>query len=117
MGPARRLLVLRLGHGQPEVLRSEVLGPEALGGPRPGPAGRDGRYEVLDRTGRSLASGSFRIPRRVHALFDEVDGPAAPGSAPLGRPVVMLRFETPPGAERLRLWDRARRLEIGEVAL
>lgn len=79
--------------------------------------GWDGRYEVLDRAGRRLASGSFRIPRRVHALFGEVDGHDGSGSAPLSRPVVLLRVEAPTGAARVTLRDGPRGLSLGEVAL
>lgn len=115
--PPRRLLVLRLGGEHPEVIRSRALPPAAPRVARPGPQGRDGRYEVLDRAGRRLALGFFRIPRRVHALFGEVEGPAGPGSAPIARPLVMLRVETPAGAARVVLWDRARGRGLGEVIL
>lgn len=113
----RRLLVVRLGAGGPEVLRSVPLHPVSRSASLRRPPGWDGRYAVVDQKGLPLAMGAFRIPRRVHALFDEVEGPAGPASAPLFEVVVWLRLDTPPGAARVELWDAGLGAKLGQVPL
>lgn len=112
-GSPRRLLVFRLAKGGVELIKSTPLGPASHRGRafhRAGrfPRGRDGRYEVKDCSGRTLSKGTFRIPRRVHALFDNVEGLAGPGSAPLppGESVLWSRVETPRSSCWVDFWDR-----------
>jgi hypothetical protein len=110
-----RLLVLRLGDGV-EVLRNRPL----RRAPRP-PRGVSrhwkGRWEVRSGDGRVLSAGRFRIPRRRHALFGDVGGPARAVDVTLERPVVWLRIRVAPGARTVVLYDDHGRRRLGEVTL
>ncbi len=110
-----RLLVLQLGDGV-RVLRQRVLD-RAPRPPRVEFQGWKGRWEVRDAGGRVLGSGRFRIPRRLHALFGDVDGPARGVDVVLERPVVWLRVVVVPGARTLVLYDDHGRRRLGEVTL
>ncbi len=121
-GSPRRLLVFRLARGGVELIKSTPIDPvlhrgRALHRAGRFPAGWDGRYEVKDCSGRILSKGAFRIPRRVHALFDNVEGPAEPGTAPLppGEPVLWTRVETPHSSCLVDFWDRD--TYLGQVVL
>lgn len=110
-----RLLVLRFGGPRVEVIRSRSLS-RAPRAPRVPLPGWKGRYEVQDRQGRVVARGRFRLERRRHALFGNVNGPAEAVEVPVRRPVTWLRVPTPAQATRVVLYDAARR-RLGEVAL
>ncbi len=110
-----RLLVLRLGDGV-QVLKQRGL-PHVGRVPRAAPRHWKGLWEVRSATGQLLHRGRFRIPRRRHALFGEVDGPARAVDVPLGRPVVWLRVPLGGQAGRLVLYDDHGRRRLGEVAL
>lgn len=110
-----RLLVLRLGDGV-EVLRSRALDRA----PRPSRGAFHhwkGRWEVRTARGRVLGTGRFRIPRRRHALFGDVGGPASAVDVALEHPVVWLRVPLAPGARSLVLYDDHGRRRLGEVTL
>jgi len=110
-----RLLVLRLGDSV-RVLRQRALDhaprPSRVGSPR-----WKGRWEVRTAQGRVLDAGRFRIPRRRHALFGDVGGPARAVDVALERPVVWLRVPVAPGARTLVLYDDHGRRRLGEVGL
>jgi hypothetical protein len=107
--------VLRLGDGV-EVLRQRDL--ERVPARRRGAFRRgSGRWEVRSADGRVLSRGRFRIPRRRHALFGDVGGPARAVDVALERPVVWLRVPLSTGARRLILYDDQGRRRLGEVAL
>ncbi len=112
VSPPRRLLVLRMAGDELEVLSSKELDPvsrQNLPHRRETrrPPAWNGRYNVTDCRGRILAKGAFRMPpSRVHALFDEVEGPAGPGNAPLDEVVLWMRVDAPRSACRVELWDR-----------
>ena len=113
--PEGCLLVLRLGGPGVEVVKRTAL--MRLTNARRQPQRGGGRYEVRDGSGRTLAKGWFRLPRRIHALLGAAQGPATGVSVPLRRPVVWLRVATPPGAARLVLFDGREASPLGEVPL
>lgn len=110
-----RLLVLRLGDGV-RVLRQRALDRA----PRPSRGAFKhwkGRWEVRSADGRVLGSGRFRIPRRRHALFGDVGGPARAVDVALEHPVVWLRVPVSPEARSVVLYDDHGRRRLGEVGL
>jgi len=110
-----RLLVLRLGDGV-RVLRRGFL--DRAPRPKRGAFHRwKGRWEVRTGDGRVVDTGRFRIPRRRHALFGDVGGPARAVDVPLDHPVVWLRVPVAPAARTLVLYDDHGRRRLGEVAL
>ncbi len=115
---AGRLLVVRLGDGV-EVLLSRVLprAPRAVRELRRAPRHWRGRWQVRSPDGRVLGEGRFRIPRRRHALFADVGGPARAVDVELERPVVWLRIAVAPGARTVVLYDDFGRRRLGEVTL
>ncbi len=76
-----------------------------------------GRYEVRSAEGAVLSRGRFRLPRRLHALFARVGGPAEAVDVELLRPVLWLRVDVPPGARSLVLYDAGAGRRLGEVRL